>query len=165
MNDFTASNGITVVEQPGGGFYIGDTCRAENVYAQALREFFRAEEDARLGRWRWPENPDYVVYPMIEGLHRVIQESTGESRPRNGLVGHDLWGDAACAYHETHPEPWEQDPRIGDIWEFVLVSGGKPIVAVLRAVNGGEWRWAATDNIADLSNVQSARRIYPEPTV
>lgn len=169
MNGFTASNGIEVHEQPGGGLYISDACRASTARAQALREFFRAEEDARLGRWRWAEDPDFLVYPEVGGLHRVVRESTGESQRRNGLVSADAWGHAACAYRIAHPEPkpWH-DAKPGEVW--LITSNGGTYVDEPAIVVGDRWMFRSAFDIARVDSVRAdgikaARRIYPEPTV
>src|SRR5699024_6580390 len=49
---------------------------------EALERQALAKRDAELGRWRWPEQPDYVVYPVTQG-HRtravsVVNEATGK---------------------------------------------------------------------------------------
>lgn len=113
---FTASNGVTVTKK--GRFSLAverfGTDRLLNINAEradALREFFQQEKDAELGRWRWSENPDYVVY-LDNGAAVVVDESDprrGNDRiPRrycedpHGSLG---WGeDAARAYFQVHPE-------------------------------------------------------------
>jgi len=115
LNDFTASNGIRV-------WIEGDVLHADHPAdyfnpqtdgsIQALREFFRAEDDERLGRWRWPEDPEYVVYPGTFSMReaQVVSEEKGcwgqwseaEARreaPRDRLAA------AAVAYFDAHPEP------------------------------------------------------------
>ncbi|MBC8726083.1 hypothetical protein F6X37_32465 [Paraburkholderia sp. 31.1] len=64
MNEFTASNGVTIrytvgidgakrligtSPRPSGDEWTEATASPEGI--EALREFFRAEEDKRLGRW------------------------------------------------------------------------------------------------------------------
>ena len=84
MGDFTASNGVPVIPDRLGGYQLapesaqmGAITGVNANQAQALREFFQKENDDRLGRWRWPENPDYVVYPQEDGGVWVLSESTG----------------------------------------------------------------------------------------
>lgn len=168
MNDFTASNGVVVRPQADGGVYIRDDCRANNGRAQALREFFQAEADERLGRWRWPKNPDYVVYPMVDGLHRVLRESTGHSEQRNGMVGYDALGKAACAYFDAHqePKPWH-DAGPAEVWDVDLPSGGMRAVTVYSARHEEPvtvFRDAHTqvEVETDDPTIRDARRIYPE---
>ena len=47
----------------------------EAFWVQAAREYFQAERDEQLGRWRDPENPDIVVYAlnMEDGEDRCIR--------------------------------------------------------------------------------------------
>lgn len=94
---------------------------------QAAREFFQHERDEELGRWRWPENPDYVVYPVIQSAHEmafgqnlsvmVFHEPTGVLKGycREEDQGGDLtreYPGAARAYFKAHPErkarPWSE---------------------------------------------------------
>ena len=142
MNGFTASNGITVFVREGGTVQFQHGTREESCgilqvmphseWWQALREFFRAEEDERLGRWRWPDNPDYVVYSGFDDSDRdaarVLHEPSlgkvivarGEVARRRGVWDEEVtnphWH-AARAYFDAHPEPkpWH-DARLGDLW-------------------------------------------------
>ncbi|MDH5133628.1 MULTISPECIES: hypothetical protein [unclassified Microbacterium] len=104
-------------------------------YKEALREFFQHERDEELGRWRWPDNPDYVVYVKCESESkpragvRVLHERTGRSRDIGRAVVNaceatvSRFGRAARAYFEAHPErkPWE-DAITGEIWALTLES-------------------------------------------
>ncbi|QMU97811.1 hypothetical protein FVO59_11795 [Microbacterium esteraromaticum] len=89
---------------------------AGGEYIQALREFFRAERDEELGRWRWSERPEFVVH-QGDDILLVVNELTGESVKRNGLYAHDVAGDAAAAYRDAHPEPkpWH-DAKPHEVW-------------------------------------------------
>jgi hypothetical protein len=122
VNEYTATNGVNVTVDVENLTFESDayshTTSLFGEHIDALREFFRAEEDERLGRWRWPENPDYVVYPESDGLHAVLRESAGETTHRNGLAVHDMEGQAARDYVTAHPDPkpaWHTT-RDGDIW-------------------------------------------------
>lgn len=146
MNDFTASNGIgveindeeqivfAVPNRPTSPVWMKPDERV------ALREFFRAEEDERLGRWRWPENPDYVVYAWVaepsrgnvrgvtvlseriprgytvweDNVHTFHGESVDEESRRSAR-------DAARAYFDAHPErkPWH-DAKPGETWRLTV---------------------------------------------
>lgn len=96
-----------------------------------LREFFQHERDKELGRWRWPDNPDYVVYP--DGTSRtVVKESDGRTmivsiHDRKVMTTYlDSYVGAAKAYDAAHPEPkpWH-DAKPGEVWN-VTPAGGKP---------------------------------------
>ena len=148
---FTASNGVEVKAIPANGvvdgleltpsFGKGQTVFEEEI--QALREFFLHERDQELGRWRWPENPEFVVYPKgtseaepDPGV-RVVHEVSGRSRD----IGREVvgacdatvsrFGKAAQAYFDAHPLPkpaWH-DAKPGEVWlmqteetEYVMVA-------------------------------------------
>ena len=79
---------------------------------KALREYFQAERDEELGRWRDTENPNIVVYAlsMMDGEDRCI-------RLLNELSGATWldWGRVALPgpasrYFEAHPEPEPRPP-------------------------------------------------------
>ena len=82
--EFTASNGWTVSPNDLGKdtqIYNQDGNLMDYVMSEgmdSLREYFQAERDKELGRWRDPENPDYVVYPAL-ALKRqnILNEKTG----------------------------------------------------------------------------------------
>jgi len=131
MNTFTASNDMRVERDHNGDVLIDAGTHSMSVFmadgtALALREFFRAEEDERLGRWRWPENPDYVVYP--DGTsRRVVKESTGQTmqvsyHDRKVMTTYlDSYVGAARAFDSAHsqPKPWHE-AQPGQVW---LVNG------------------------------------------
>lgn len=117
MTEFTASNGITIAthrKDPalGFGIYLSDGCSSlDNSFdhlnggeMQALREFFEHERDEALGRWRWPENPDCVVYPLKKS---VTLDEDREFRDRRHPKSH-AWAhiedDAVTAGRRIYPE-------------------------------------------------------------
>ena len=153
---FTASNGITirerddttpVLEWKADGRYCTDGSRwyavgegidseapgftAVSPVAKALREFFQRERDEELGRWRWPENPDYVVQPDANDprLVTVMRESVARIRKirrnRDAVSSdfHERFGECAEAYFEAHPErkPWE-DATYKDVWVWTTAD-------------------------------------------
>lgn len=100
MEKFTASNGLTNLD------VILDEYTSEVV--DALREFFQYERDQELGRWRWPKNPDVVVYAsnVDENRVRALSELTGQSEwSQRGSESNDWYDRAARAYFAAHPEP------------------------------------------------------------
>ena len=134
MNEFTASNGIPVQIYFDGHGPILQVKNTDGTYPaaiaagdhiDALREFFRAEEDDRLGRWRWPENPDLYVHAYSRDEGVVVHERTTETYSYDrsaieGLRSVDTASDfarAARAYFDAHPEPkpWH-DAKCGDYW-------------------------------------------------
>ncbi|MEW1990767.1 hypothetical protein [Microbacterium sp. NPDC078849] len=145
--------------------------------ADALREFYdfasaqtwQAKRDEELGRWRWPENPDYVALPRPRDGVRVVSESTGQTldAQRDQYVGTEptLFG-AANAYFVAHPprEPWH-DARPGEVW-VIQETDMEPTAARVGMVNE-RMQFEPVDNIARHIDVEDpliveARRIWPE---
>lgn len=138
MNDFTASNGRTI--ELGKDRYVIRDQYNLNALAkfdyldeddmQALREFFQAEADERLGRWRSPQWEHFVVYPdsVDPDVCVVVNEYGGRSHTlardgrllRAGTAG-GLFFDVAAAYFDAHPEPkpWH-DAEPGEVWELTV---------------------------------------------
>lgn len=90
--------------------------------AMDAEEYFQAKRDEELGRWRWPENPGYVVYAPVGYSHyvRVLDERSAilEVIHREHLEGRgSLMAQAARAYFAAHPDrkPWEE-AQVGDFW-------------------------------------------------
>jgi len=161
---FTASNGYAVYVRDGGRLIVsnGITTKTFPVDgADTLREFFQHERDEQLGRWRWPENPDYVVYPNGE-YARVLREVDGTSEV---FIRQDVENSvgfkpalAARAYFAAHPEPkprpW-RDAKEGEAW--VITREGVQYPAIFQAGMFGDvgGRWA-------MEEITDARRIWPE---
>lgn len=127
--EFRARSGRTVRAKADGSVvfdHVNGYLGPEQVFD--AEEFFQAKRDAELGRWRHPQNPDYVVYPDEDGDVVVLNE--GEGISSSLIIRRDLAQrnpdhpatQAARAYFEAHPErkPWE-DADDGEVW--VLVSG------------------------------------------
>ncbi|WP_347975688.1 hypothetical protein [Microbacterium sp. ProA8] len=171
MNEYTARNGVKVE-------WDGDTLKVDTLayfdrwgtHYPALTEFFRAEEDERLGRWRWPENPDFVMYPDDDGDVMVLDEREPSAHfyPRVSSVA-SITTDrarAAQAYFDTHPEPkpWH-DAKPGEIWvldvEDSETTGHRAPYEVLLL---GDFREVATGLIYGPRHrqIRAGRRIYPE---
>jgi hypothetical protein len=178
VNDFTASNGITIAEEV-------TTLSSGALMHGALREFFRAEEDARLGRWRWPENPDITVRvapkhaqpPGGDGGTVMIQQDS------DGYVGYydrdslpeitDKTGGivrAGHAYFDAHPEPkpWH-DAGPAEVWDVDLSWGGMRAVTVYSGrhdepITVFRDAHTQTEIETDDPGIRDARRIYPGAT-
>lgn len=138
MNEFTASNGIRVDARPNGAVTLSGEPIAEIALAEvavahfhdtvhapevvALREFFQAEADGRLGRWRDPAQPEFLVYPVSGDGSRVqvVDETTGVSygATRASAQGGD---GSAAHYFNAHPEPkpWH-DAKPWESWIFTI---------------------------------------------
>lgn len=170
MDKFTASNGVEVKRRRNEVMFSDDS----SILApeeQALREFFQAERDEELGRWRWPENPDYVVYRFASRNVRVLRESIGKSLE---YMDEGAWPSnpsdysaAARAYFEAHPEskPWD-DAVAGEIWALTLDDGVEHDVFIhedrITGGRDGVSAGGAYFDIDDGAGITSARRIWPE---
>lgn len=95
MSDtFTASNGLYVF-------------RAEE-YLEAFREFFQWKRDEELGRVRWPDDPDFVIYPRPEyDVVTVLNEHLGTisevTRTNADKHGGDDYLNAAAWWFDQNP--------------------------------------------------------------
>lgn len=174
---FKAGNGLEV--GVGSDGMVLAQCRTRSFdgaeCTQALREFFQHERDQELGRWRWPENPDYVVYldRTRRFVHQpavlVVNERDGGQAyvsrdgelsafgvgARDGSLEH-----AANAFFAAHPEskPWA-DAKDGEVWLLMF-----PNSTQAWFVNGGYFQ-----NVRTLTNINktdpgitAGRRIWPE---
>lgn len=146
---------------------IGQKFRLTPHEANVIKDFFQHERDEELGRWRWPENPDYVVYPVAGECALVIDEQRGRREPFNrgesGMRDSEA-GRAAKAYFAAHtePKPW-QAAQPGEVW--LLTYGGQETAHVWTD------RWAG-DGYAFVSDraivvegdpdITAGRRIYPQ---
>lgn len=179
MNGFKASNGMQMValDTEGRIFELHDEHGANMLEdapwlgsddMQALREFFQAEADERLGRWRWPENPEYVVCPRDNGSVTVFEESSptaaltfwkGVSRPGTSS---GKYMDAARAYFDAHPEPkpWHEAVE-GEVWALTIGDDTEP--RGWMAEGDGPRFWRGGHSIDRLSgSISAGRRIWPE---
>jgi hypothetical protein len=135
------------------------------------QEFFQAQGDIELGRWRYPLEPNRVVYADAETV-RVFDEATGETVvyyrddwPTNQpLEQTRIARDAANAYVKTHPErkPWQR-AQVGEVWVLSTADGetdaytAMPVQGVGVFFEAPEGRYSVDDD-----DIQSARRIWPE---
>lgn len=186
MKDFTASNRIPVTLTDDGRLLLFEIDHTYPVTVaggndvDALREFFRAEGDERLGRWRWPENPGYVVYLVGDDIVDVLRESSVSDEHRGpgrqaGITrdAARTWDNdysqnffrAARAFFDAHPEPkpWH-DANHNEIWVlFVAIS------EEAYRVDGGSF--VPVNNPERIriplrdERIKSAHRIYPEGEV
>lgn len=179
MDKYTASNGAQIVltNARQTGYVLvekdDDVASAYLGFEEmvAWREFFRAERDEGLGRWRWPANPDYVVYPRRDGAVLVLNEmsANGGVPYRRGDRIDDMEAEAACAYFEAHPvrQPWD-GAAVGEIWAVTIHGEEKPcrVISPLYAndvpiaflpVNVVSPTWFKPS-----ASITAARRIWPE---
>lgn len=185
---FTASTGGTVAVAASGHMLVTDytrvalgagvtrASRSAHIDAEmvpTLREFFQDERDEELGRWRWPENPEWIVYPrrpgfaplgdadllVINEVHGASMEYVAADDDGTEYVGVDeAAAKAGRAYFEAHPEPkpWE-DAKAGEIWVLTFPGGTFP-----ATVRNDLLFYDNYGNRLHLGRVSAARRIWPE---
>jgi hypothetical protein len=178
MNQYTASNGVEIEIRSTGTELIITGARALHLSAErttALREFFRAEEDERLGRWRWPEHPTWTCY--LTRLDEVLVFN--EAAPAYGSFllgrGADTWPyarPAADAFFDAHPhpKPWH-NAMPGEMWALT-VDGEPEVPAVASSSSSGHVVFTAATNEAGgteelwldtfPARITAGRRIWPE---
>lgn len=170
---FRARSGRTVRVE-GNGTVVFDHANGYLSPESAMdaEEFFQAKRDEELGRWRWPENPDFVVKhdPLGVRIAHVLHEPSFAARvvhPDEEVVGLSSARDkefmgAARAYFEAHPErkPWEEAAE-DEIWALTFDTAPKESVWVW---NGREWVIAGDFHIplAPGFRITAGRRIWPE---
>jgi len=173
MSEFTASNGVTIhaqgpVTDRGQGVVVDGYFLSPNDVS-ALREFFEKENDDRLDRWRWPENPDYVVYPWgdVEDHNTciaIVDERKGGQVVtfRSTISGSDEWARAARAYFDAHPgpKPWDA-AEDNEIW---VLTGAGGLELPWRRTGDGEWESITPKAIRrrNVDLITAGRRIWPE---
>jgi hypothetical protein len=159
MEKFTASNGIEIEftangyllgrrnerQQGASGLVTHATAGPEGIVA--LREFFQAERDAELGRWRTGAHPDIFARPFDSKRIEVYDEANGDqtSFARNDVPSPDApsgeWPPCvvARAYFAAHPvpRPWE-NAKPGEIWRLTTSVYGDHIAAVIHTSRGDD---------------------------
>lgn len=183
MSEFTASNGIKLRQSINGGLNIENATEGWTTICgidvvTALREFFQKENDDRFDRWRWPANPEYVVYAWTADPARTARGVTvlSESIPHGYTVWEDnidtLYGTseneearalarkAARAWFDAHPEPkpWH-DAECGEVWRLTI-DGVE--YAATREYGPG-FRLSNSNEIFPRDErITAGRRIWPE---
>lgn len=182
MEIYTASNGVALEIAPEGHIIIPPvTTGLGELTQQALREFFQYERDEELGRWRWPENPEWIVYALRPGFSAyngadllVVNEVHGASMEyvralddgTEYVDADERAAKAARAYFEAHPEPkpWK-DAKPGEVWVLTTDSeGGEHAWFVDPDYSGGRFVFVGgLSNIPlDHPDITAARRVWPE---
>ena len=138
----------------------------------ALREFFQAERDETLGRWRDPENPDWVVYPdEIPTVVWAVDEKTGAGEAWSRVSVETLTvfiksADVARRYFAAHPEPKPWDAaQPGEVWALTINNDREE---VFRCGETGLYQLKTGNPLGRLlscshNKVTAGRRIWPEP--
>ena len=133
---------------------------------ETLRAFFQAERDDALGRWRDPENPDMVCYPVAYDLDAVLVMYEGDMT--RYYATRSTWKDVtpyyvsetAGRYFAAHPEPkpWE-NAKEGDYW--VQTIGSEPSLWH-QGVRRQFWTNGERLSVTDLKDATAGHRIWPE---
>lgn len=179
MSEFTASNGIPVTLTDDGRLIVENEDHtypavvAAGEHVQAVREFFRHKEDERLGRWRWPENPEWIVYGAPECADydvRVMCETSGDSMRYTRSeddgqypVGSSYWALAARAFFDAHPEPkpWE-NAKPGEVWELT-VDGRQRFAQAGRGDFRHLFEFSDDESMSKVhAAITAGRKIWPE---
>ena len=140
---------------------------------EALRAFFQAERDEQLGRWRDPENPDWVVYPHDDVNTTVHDETTGaylnwsREQAEDDEYSHGFGFATARAYFQAHPEPkpWV-DAKPGEVWALTYAG-------IEETAWVADFTWEAPPRFRQFKNllnpiftndkhITAGRRIWPE---
>ncbi|WP_374978136.1 hypothetical protein ACEYYH_10670 [Microbacterium trichothecenolyticum] len=190
MSGFTASNGIPVTLTADGRLIVENADHtypatvAAGEHVDALREFFRDERDANLGRWRWPANPEWLVKYIGEHMVVVVHETEfWQSVGRQGTFNQfhfrdarnhgDVLSDKAAAYKraawaffEAHPEhcpkPWTE-AKLGEVWVVAAERDGIGEIAAVKVASGHFDILDGRDGgYIRPQDVTSGRRIWPE---
>ncbi|WP_424462975.1 hypothetical protein [Pseudoclavibacter helvolus] len=132
---------------------------------EGLREFFQAQADERLDRWRDPEQPERVVYRYGDDRLLILDETDGDHWMAHFIEGglHTEVGDAestVAAWLAAHPEPkpW-QDAEPGELWS-VTTANQEDVRCFV--VHNEPISFVTTDDTHHfLDAIVSAHRIYP----
>jgi len=178
VNDFTASNGVSVrIREHDIEWAVPDSdsfgsiyrCSQGSMLDVALAEFYQARRDERLGRWRWPENPQWVVYRDEIADVLVLNEASGEEAGRFTPDTVENFpraegADAARAYFDAHPEPkpWH-DAKPGEGWVIDIGLAKYPNLQAVVVSNEGKFLFRDGHSLAlDHDYIQSGHRFHPE---
>ena len=135
---------------------------------EALRAFFQAERDEELGRWRDPENADWICYgrgSSRDTVH-VINEYDGLpymlERSQVAYVDREFSA-VAQRYFEAHPKPKPWDAAQPDeVWVLTINNDREE---VFRCGENGLYSLKTGDPISrvfPIITVTAGHRIWPE---
>ena len=169
MNSYIASNGVgltitsdrSVLWRPG---------IPPDVVSSALREYFQAERDEELGRWRDPENPDWVCYGRGSSRDTVyvINEYDGlpYMRERDQVAYSDSeFSEVARRYFAAHPKPKPWDAAQPDeVWVLTINNDREE---VFRCGENGLYSLKTGNPLGSLlscsrNKITAGHRIWPE---
>ena len=172
MNDYVADNGVVLTSTDDGSirWHPGISQRRAS---EALREFFQAERDEALGRWREPENPDWICYGRGSSRDTVYVINEYYGLPymleRDQVAYADSeFSAVAKRYFAAHPDvephkPWH-DAKAGEYW-LVTLEGAGPIPTTVGNYGENLYFTIDDDNLYCPTNdhrIQNAVRLTPE---
>ena len=137
---------------------------------EAARAFFQAERDEALGRWRDPENPDWICYGRGSSRDTVHVINEYDGLPYMGERNQVAYSDAefsevAQRYFDTHPNPKPWDTAQPDeIWVLTINNDREE---VFRCGEKGLYSLKTGNPIGSLlscshNKITAGRRIWPE---
>lgn len=138
----------------------------DSAIGKGLAEFYQHRRDKELGRWRWPENPEYVVYPVAREHAVVLDERLRElwhvHLDINQAESVNRARAAFRAYLAAHsePKPWDAAEE-GDIW---VLTGAGGMELPWRRTAEGTWESITPKTIRRRNEdcITAGRRIWPE---
>lgn len=170
---FKASNGIEI-DANAGRLRVIKSERLPALHimgtgtTEALAEFFQAERDEELGRWRNPDKPNEVVYRHDDVCITVLDEGDGERRAwwtrgdaldasHSSYFGFESARAYYAAHPEPEPEPWEE-AETGEVWLLTRFGAEEPFL-----VTGGEFIASDLAVAIDLDDatITAGLRIWP----
>lgn len=156
------SNGADVLRVEKGGL---EESIVGAPRVQALREFFRAEEDERLGRTRATNDPDIVIYLMGPNEVRLVDmcgQGNAATFARDDVDGLGPMSRAAKEHFDAHaaPKPAWHDAKPGEAWAIHIGDGNwQPVVVH----NGGRFLYRGGGSVAVTADyIEDGYRIWPE---
>ena len=135
-----------------------------------LRAHLQAERDEQLGRWRDPENPDIVCYPVAGDPDDiwVVYEGSGLAymRERNqAFYAGNAFSEVAQRYFEAHPKPKTCDAAQPDeIWVLTINNDTEE---VFRCGERGLYSLKTGNPLGSLlscgsNKITAGHRVWPE---
>ena len=139
-----------------------------------LRAHLQAERDQELGRWRDPEIPDMVCFPVVGDLDAVWVGYEGSGlaymRERNqAFYAGNKFSEVARRYFAAHPEPkpWE-GAEPGEFWILTVDEKTNPYkiwTDTQRVRRFERVERAYTTICLNDPRITAGHRVWPEPRI
>ena len=170
---FEASNGMKVERDEDGGVWIDRGGASASLFmrdgtALALREYFRAEEDERLGLWRSTVDPEWTAKSHESGWVYFRNDMTDRAFSINKVDPErttkrwtaDLQ-EIARDYLAAHEPPKPGDEaKDGEYWELTFEGGHKGLFKRCAGVWTREGK--KRKPLWPSAKITAAERIYPK---